>query len=253
MSKPCLRAVITAAVASAGIFWTASPASANHTSGFVKTEYQVTESDGYVELSVGGDPCCPPGSGQFDYHTANLTAIAGTDYEQTSGTVTFAACLPCTIRVPIMGDELFESEEQFEVRLTNFKGTLAPQDPQRRRAVVRIIDDDPKPSGARTGPVPSTADPPSKPAGHSSVGGSAGAVTLSKESSASLPKDPGSADLADTSVETRSPENETPVPSVAKLESASPFIPIVGLGAVIILSGSAFWLVRRRKVQTDRR
>lgn len=252
MRKPYFRAVITAAIASAGIFWTASPASANHTSGFVKTEYQVTESDGYVELSVDGDPCCPPGSGQFDYHTANLTAIAGTDYEQTSGTATCAEGLPCTIRVPIMGDELFESEEQFEVRLTNFKGTLAPQDPQRTRAVVRIIDDDPKPSGTRIGPVPSGAAPPHKPAGQSSVGGSAGTVTPSSDAAASIPKDPGSADLAATSGETGSPENETSVPSLATPESASPFVPIA-LGAVFIMSGSAFWLVRRRKVQTDRR
>lgn len=144
MRKPYLRAVVTSALAVATVMGPASPASANHT-GFSKAEYEVAETAGYVELSIDSAGGFPPGSGQFDYYTANLSAFAGADYEQTSGTVTteFPADCGCSIRVPITNDELFEGEEQFEVRLNNFRGWVTPA---RTTAVVRILDDDPKPS-----------------------------------------------------------------------------------------------------------
>lgn len=155
------RVAILAAVALGVVVAPASPASAT---GFTKSEYQVGESDGYVDLTLHDTFCCPTESGQFDYYTANLSALAGADYEQTSGTMTVATCGPCTIRVPIIGDKLFEGEEQFEVKLTNFRGTFMNRGDT--TAVVRILDDDAKPTKISASGLPSqqiSATPSGRP------------------------------------------------------------------------------------------
>jgi sugar lactone lactonase YvrE len=55
-----------------------------------------------------------------NYATANGTAIAGADYQATSGTLTFAPNESVkTIPVTIYGDSNFESNETFTVNLTN--------------------------------------------------------------------------------------------------------------------------------------
>ena len=55
-----------------------------------------------------------------DWMTADSTAIAGTDYEASTGTVTFPArTTQQTIRVPIIDDDLDEAEEAFKVVLHN--------------------------------------------------------------------------------------------------------------------------------------
>jgi hypothetical protein len=55
-----------------------------------------------------------------DYATANGTAVAGSDYVPTSGTVVFpAGTSNQTIRVAVTGEKLSESNETFFVNLTN--------------------------------------------------------------------------------------------------------------------------------------
>ena len=92
-----------------------------------------------VSLSTAcTDPSCPATVG---YATANGTALAGSDYTTTSGTVTFntgETAKPITIA--ILGDSLDEPDETFTVNLSNpTNATTTPGDPQ---AVVTIVDDD---------------------------------------------------------------------------------------------------------------
>ncbi|HEX7832426.1 MAG TPA: Calx-beta domain-containing protein, partial [Thermoanaerobaculia bacterium] len=55
-----------------------------------------------------------------NYATSDVTAIAGSDYAITSGTLTFAPGVSTqTISVPIIGDTLVESNESFAVTLTS--------------------------------------------------------------------------------------------------------------------------------------
>ena len=55
-----------------------------------------------------------------EYATADGTALAGTDYEATSGTLTFSAETTAqTIRVPITDDDLDEAVETFTIALSN--------------------------------------------------------------------------------------------------------------------------------------
>ena len=65
----------------------------------------------------------PSGDVTVDYATRDGTAtIQGPDYEQTTGTLTFdksASETTKTIGVAILGDDVFEGDEQFTVRLSN--------------------------------------------------------------------------------------------------------------------------------------
>ena len=55
-----------------------------------------------------------------EYATADGTATAGTDYEETTGTLTFSAETTAqTIRVPIIDDDLDEATETFTIVLSN--------------------------------------------------------------------------------------------------------------------------------------
>ncbi len=54
------------------------------------------------------------------YATANGTAVAGSDYQATSGTLTFAPGETSkTVTVPVTGDRIGESEESFYLNLSN--------------------------------------------------------------------------------------------------------------------------------------
>ena len=77
------------------------------------------ESDGeiafLVRLSVASSQTVT-----VDYATADGTAMAGTDYEETTGTLTFPALETAqTIRVPLVDDDLDEAAEAFTVALSN--------------------------------------------------------------------------------------------------------------------------------------
>ena len=79
------------------------------------------------------------------YGTAGVTAIAGIDFTPHSGVFTFA---PGTTNqdlvIPVLGDDLYESEETFNVLLSNVSNaTLA-----RAQATGTILDDDPAPTVA---------------------------------------------------------------------------------------------------------
>lgn len=77
-----------------------------------------------------------------DYATANGTAVAGSDYTATSGTLTFAPGETSkTIVVSILNDTVLESGEQFTVNLTNpTNGAVAAGNPG--TGTGTIIDDD---------------------------------------------------------------------------------------------------------------
>ncbi|MBS9477709.1 Calx-beta domain-containing protein [Ancylobacter radicis] len=81
------------------------------------------------------------------YRTANGTALAGSDYEATSGTVTFAPGETAKqIHVDVVGDKVVEADERFTVQLSTPSGaTIADGE-----ATGTLLNDDaatPAPSG----------------------------------------------------------------------------------------------------------
>ncbi len=72
-----------------------------------------------------------------NYATGNITAIAGTDYTATTGTLTFAAGqTSLTIAVPIVNNDLNEANETFQVTLSApTNATIADN-----KAIVTIAD-----------------------------------------------------------------------------------------------------------------
>ncbi|MFK7819764.1 MAG: Calx-beta domain-containing protein, partial [Planctomycetaceae bacterium] len=90
-------------------------------------EFEVTRSDNEGAPSVS-------------WTTADGTATAGEDYEQTSGTVAFTdgGDLTQTVRVPVLGDTLVERDETFIVRLSDAVDAVINDD----QATGTIEDDD---------------------------------------------------------------------------------------------------------------
>jgi hypothetical protein len=81
------------------------------------------------------------GAASVVYATSNGTAIAGTDYTETSGTLNFAANETTkTFEIPITQDGANEGNETINVTLSDANGT---QLGTRSTAVVTILDDDP--------------------------------------------------------------------------------------------------------------
>jgi peptidoglycan/xylan/chitin deacetylase (PgdA/CDA1 family) len=77
------------------------------------------------------------------YTTRDGTALAGADYDATSGTLTFSPGQTSkTVSVPVRGDALDEPDETFTVRLRDPSRTAIA----RGTATVTIVDDDPAPS-----------------------------------------------------------------------------------------------------------
>ena len=78
-----------------------------------------------------------------DYATANGTATAPADYTATSGTLTFPAGVTTrTITVPVVGDLLDESNETYNVNLSNPTNAAIADG----TGLGTITDDDPAPS-----------------------------------------------------------------------------------------------------------
>jgi hypothetical protein len=74
------------------------------------------------------------------YKTVNEDAIAGTDYEFTSGTLTIPIGKTSgSLQIKIIGDILRESNERFKINFSEPVNVLLPADPNSR---VMIIDDD---------------------------------------------------------------------------------------------------------------
>jgi hypothetical protein len=186
--------------------------------------------------------------GTIDYYTADLTAVAGQDYTQTAGTLTYTGHGGNTIRVPIIQDGLLEGEEQFEVRLTNFRGSFVNRG--RETAVVRILhDDSPKQSsdnsarqgqsnqqtdGSQAGSSARPASPPSAVPASSeptNAGSESGGVNLE-----TLPGEPGAGDEADPLVGKRVQNHDEP-----------PSSPLTDLGILLFvaIALAAFWAKKR--------
>lgn len=73
----------------------------------------------------------------FSYATANGTATAGTDYTAVSGTATFAAGeTQKVIRVPVLGDTIFEANETFFLNLSNISGNVTQLDTTGQATIV---------------------------------------------------------------------------------------------------------------------
>lgn len=73
---------------------------------------------------------------QVDYATQNGTAVAGTDYVVTSGTLSFATTqTTATIAVPVIGNRVFQSNRTFTVALSNPRPNVLDFTPQRTFAV----------------------------------------------------------------------------------------------------------------------
>jgi len=73
---------------------------------------------------LGSEPAAGE-SVTVDYATADGTATAGDDYEEASGTLTFAEGETTkTIEVTVNGDTDIEDDETFTVNLSNVTGTI---------------------------------------------------------------------------------------------------------------------------------
>ncbi|HVE75219.1 MAG TPA: Calx-beta domain-containing protein [Actinomycetota bacterium] len=152
------------------MFTSAWPASAEST-GFTKDSYKVYEFEERVLIEVQAQGCCPAAQGQVDYYTSDGTAVAGRDYVHTAGTLLLAGGGRTSIRVPILNDSLVEEKKQFQVTLTNFRGTFSERGSE--TAVVHILDDDwtysepeqvigeSRPASPPTPPVPVVRNPAS--------------------------------------------------------------------------------------------
>ncbi|MCB1332914.1 MAG: DUF4214 domain-containing protein [Roseivivax sp.] len=78
------------------------------------------------------------------YSTQNLSAVAGSDYTATSGSVTFTAGQDTkTVQVPVLGDTANEGNESFALVVSAPSGILVP--PANLAGVATIINDDATP------------------------------------------------------------------------------------------------------------
>jgi hypothetical protein len=76
-----------------------------------------------------------------NYQTVNGTAVAGADYQATSGTVTFEPLVTSMpITVPVLGDTLAEFNEKFSVKVTDPTNATIAAAPG---GDITITDDDP--------------------------------------------------------------------------------------------------------------
>ena len=105
----------------------------------VVTDVSGTEASGTVSFSV----LLTNASGSsvsIGYATADGSAIAGSDYTATSGTLTFnPGQTSKTVPVTIANDTLAEDDETFTLHLSNATGGIAIADPQ---GVGTIVNDD---------------------------------------------------------------------------------------------------------------
>jgi hypothetical protein len=111
---------------------------------FSSATYNAGEGSGTVTITVnraGGSF----GTTKVDYATSNGTAIAGSDYTASSGTLTFAnGETTKTFTVPILEDALNEAPETVNLTLSNAQGSgdIGAQS----TATLTINDNDPPPS-----------------------------------------------------------------------------------------------------------
>ncbi|WP_100630289.1 MBG domain-containing protein [Algoriphagus formosus] len=77
-----------------------------------------------LSFTISLDNPTPVGGATVDYATSNGTAIAGSDYTATSGTLTFAEGETSkTVDITVIGDEIVELDETLTLTLSNPTGT----------------------------------------------------------------------------------------------------------------------------------
>lgn len=116
---------------------------------FADAMTQVDESAGAVVLTVyrgllpNDIPVGPLNSiATVQYSTSSGTAIAGSDFQTSSGTVTFSlGSTTAQISVPIINDTMPEGEETFTVTLTNPSSDSVLASPQTVIVTIAVNDD----------------------------------------------------------------------------------------------------------------
>lgn len=104
------------------------------------------ESDGSVVFSISLGNAAYRGPVSFDYTTvATGSAESGADFQPVSGHITIPHDQSyASIRVPVMGDDQPESEESFQLELTNIKGNVTLPADGILSATATIVDNDEK-------------------------------------------------------------------------------------------------------------
>eukprot|EP00928_Gymnodinium_smaydae_P021401 TRINITY_DN18348_c0_g1_i1.p1 TRINITY_DN18348_c0_g1~~TRINITY_DN18348_c0_g1_i1.p1 ORF type:complete len:848 (+),score=142.79 TRINITY_DN18348_c0_g1_i1:91-2634(+) len=112
---------------------------------FSAPNYAVLENVGHVVLSVVRENCLDQ-TVLVDYKTRDGTAVAGSDYEESSGTLEFLAGeVQKTISIKIIDDATYEEDEEFYVDLINPRCNNKDSLPLLGKcstAQVAIVDDD---------------------------------------------------------------------------------------------------------------
>jgi hypothetical protein len=110
--------------------------------------YTVSESDGIVTIMVNRSGGSLGGPVTIAYATTDGTATAGSDYTAVSGTLTFAPGEATkTFTVPVTSDSGFETDETFQVALSNPTGGANVGSPA--GATVTIANDDAPDAGGQ--------------------------------------------------------------------------------------------------------
>ncbi len=102
------------------------------------TQYEVRENEATVVIGVlrGGEV---GQAGTVDYATASLAATAGTDFEETAGTLAFAPGETLKlVSIPVLNDALKEPKETFRFALSNPTGGGVVGTP--KTATVTVLD-----------------------------------------------------------------------------------------------------------------
>jgi len=103
----------------------------------------VNESEGTATFTVTLTAAVQGGL-TVDYATSNSTALAGSDYTTTSGTLSFTgnAGETITITVPILNDNTAEPTEQFFVTLSNLISGGGTATISKAQGIATVLDDD---------------------------------------------------------------------------------------------------------------
>jgi len=108
------------------------------------TSYSVGEADSVVTITVTRSGGSLGGPVTVDYATSGGTATAGSDYTDTSGTLSFGPGEASkSFTVPVTSDSTHEGNETFQVTLSNAAGGASLGSPA--GATVTITDDDAAP------------------------------------------------------------------------------------------------------------
>lgn len=109
---------------------------------FTRNALWVREQEGVVSLTVtrGNDGLLGPFT--VDFATTSDTAMAGSDYTETQGTLVFAAGeMTQSFNVPILSGEVAKPDRQFQVALSNPTGGMTLGPSRDVLAVITVFDE----------------------------------------------------------------------------------------------------------------